>query len=80
MTKQIAVRLPDELVDYIDSAVRSGQARSRADVVSRALDQERRRATAERDVEILRSMAADPDELGSLAEYAVQQSLDHLDR
>ena len=80
MTKQIAVRLPDELVDYIDSAVRSGQARSRADLVSRALDRERRQAMAERDVEILRSASADRDEFDGLAEYAVRQPLDHLDR
>lgn len=80
MTKQIAVRLPDELVDYIDSAVRSGHARSRADLVSRALDRERRQAMAERDVEILRSASADRDEFDGLAEYAVRQPLDHLDR
>ncbi|HEV2973580.1 MAG TPA: ribbon-helix-helix domain-containing protein [Solirubrobacteraceae bacterium] len=69
MSKQIAVRLPDELVEFVDSAVASGNARSRASVVTRALARERRRAIAERDVEILTS--AGPDhELAGLAEHA----------
>jgi Arc/MetJ-type ribon-helix-helix transcriptional regulator len=70
MSKQIAVRLPDELVDYVDQAVASGSARSRAAVVKRALERERRRAAAERDAEILARSGPDPD-LAELAEYAV---------
>jgi Arc/MetJ-type ribon-helix-helix transcriptional regulator len=53
MSKQIAVRLPDELVQFVDRAVTSGYARSRAGVVTRALEREHRRAVAERDAEIL---------------------------
>jgi Arc/MetJ-type ribon-helix-helix transcriptional regulator len=70
MSKQIAVRLPDELVEYVDRAVASGNARSRASVVTRALERERRRAVAERDAEILARTGPDP-ELAGLAEHAV---------
>jgi Arc/MetJ-type ribon-helix-helix transcriptional regulator len=71
MSKQIAVRLPDELVEFVDRAVASGAARSRASVVTQALERERRRAAAERDVEILAHTGPDP-ELAGLAEYAAK--------
>ncbi len=70
MSKQIAVRLPDELVEFVDSAVASG-ARSRAAVVTRALERERRRVVAEKDAEILARSGPDP-ELAGLAERAVR--------
>lgn len=70
MSKQIAVRLPDELVEFVDDIVDSGNGRSRAAVVTRALERERRRAIAERDAEILARTGPDP-ELAGLAEYAV---------
>ena len=70
MSKQIAVRLPDELVDYVDEVVSTGAGRSRAAVVTRALERERRRAVAARDAEILARTGADP-ELAGLAGYAV---------
>jgi Arc/MetJ-type ribon-helix-helix transcriptional regulator len=69
MTKQIAVRLPDELVDFVDELVRSGAGGSRAAVVTKALQRERRRAIAARDAEILARTGPDPD-LAGLAEYA----------
>jgi antitoxin MazE3 len=69
MSKQIAVRLPDELVEFVDRAVASGAARSRASVVTQALERERRRAAAEKDAEILARAAPDP-ELAGLAEHA----------
>jgi Arc/MetJ-type ribon-helix-helix transcriptional regulator len=69
MSKQIAVRLPDELVEFVDTAVASGDARSRAAVVTRALERERRRAVAERDAEILARSGPD-SELAGLADYA----------
>lgn len=69
MSKQIAVRLPDELVDFVDEIIESGGDRSRAAVVARALERERRRALAERDAEILAGTGPDP-ELAGLAEYA----------
>ena len=69
MTKQIAVRLSDDLVAFVDGVVESGQERSRAAVVTRALNRERRRLAAERDAEILASTGPDP-ELAGLADYA----------
>jgi Arc/MetJ-type ribon-helix-helix transcriptional regulator len=69
MSKQIAVRLAEELVDYVDDVVRSGTASSRAAVVTRALERERRRAIAERDAAILANTGADP-ELAGLADWA----------
>lgn len=70
MSKQIAVRLSDRLVDFVDELVESGAERSRAAVVSRALERERRRAIAARDAEILARTGPDP-ELGGLAEHVV---------
>ncbi len=69
MSKQIAVRLPDELVDFVDEIVSSGAGRSRATVVTVALERERRRALAARDAQILARTGQDP-ELAGLAEHA----------
>lgn len=69
MSKQIAVRLSDELVDFVDRQVTSGEQSSRAGVVTRALERERRRAIAARDAEILARTGADPELVG-LAEHA----------
>ena len=78
MTTQIAVRLPDELVAFVDDLVSHGDAASRAAVVSRALERERRRKIAERDAAILAS--ADPDtDLDSLAEFTATTPMDDLD-
>jgi Arc/MetJ-type ribon-helix-helix transcriptional regulator len=69
MTKQIAVRIPDDLVEFVDGVVRSGAERSRAAVVTHALERERRRADAARDATILARTGPDP-ELSGLADYA----------
>lgn len=68
MSKQIAVRLPDDLVAFVDRLVSDGQANSRAVVVARALTRERRRDAAARDAAILARTGADPD-LDELAKY-----------
>jgi Arc/MetJ-type ribon-helix-helix transcriptional regulator len=78
MSTQIAIRLPDDMVAFIDDLVRSGDAGSRAAVVSRALDRERRRKVAERDAAILSRQQPDPD-LAGLAEFAAAVSLEDLD-
>jgi Arc/MetJ-type ribon-helix-helix transcriptional regulator len=70
MSKQITVRLPDELVDFVDEIVDSGAARSRAAVVSHALEREWRRVVAARDAQILARTGPDPG-LGGLAEHVV---------
>lgn len=69
MSKQIAVRLSEDLVAFVDRVVDSGRERSRAAVVSHALERERRRVIAERDAAILSGAAPDP-ELAGLAEYS----------
>ncbi len=69
MSKQIAVRLPDALVDFVDEQVHSGGGRSRAAVVTKALEREQRRALAASDAQILARTGPDP-ELAGLAEYA----------
>ncbi len=69
MSKQIAVRLPEELVEFVDEIVDAGEGRSRAAVVTRALERERRRVVAAYDAEILARTGPDP-ELAGLAEYA----------
>ena len=75
MSTQIAVRLPDEIVTYLDQQVASGDAPSRAAVVTRALERERRRDVAERDARIY-AAAAGPGELDDLAAWAASQPLD----
>lgn len=71
MSKQIAVRLPDELVAFIDDVVESGSERSRAAVVARALERERRRMIAARDAEVL-AQAGPDHELDALAGHALR--------
>lgn len=61
MSKQIAVRLPDEVVEFMDQMVAAGSARSRADLAARALRREQRREAALRDVAILAAIEPDPD-------------------
>lgn len=73
MSKQIAVRIPEDLVAFVDEVVQSGTARSRAAVVTRALERERRRVSAARDAEILARTGVDP-ELAGLAEHMLGQS------
>ncbi|MEZ5084952.1 MAG: YlcI/YnfO family protein [Tessaracoccus sp.] len=75
MTMQITVRIPDELVGFLDDEVKADLAPSRAAVVSRALERERRRRVAERDASIL-AAATDDDDLDGLAEFAASTSLD----
>lgn len=50
---QIAVRLPDELVAYVDSLVSGGAAGSRASVVAQALRLYRQQLSAEADARLL---------------------------
>jgi Arc/MetJ-type ribon-helix-helix transcriptional regulator len=77
VSAQIAVRLPEELVEFIDRLVADGRASSRAAVVSQALQRERRRELAARDAAIL-AVNGD-DDLDVLAEHAARTPLDDLD-
>jgi Arc/MetJ-type ribon-helix-helix transcriptional regulator len=49
VSTQIAVRLPDQLVAYLDQAVAAGRAKSRAELVARFIARDRRRQDAEDD-------------------------------
>ncbi len=77
MSKQIAVRLPDDVVEFVDRQVSEGVASSRAAVVAIALERERRRSIAIRDAEILVQAGADAD-MDGLAAYARTTPLDDL--
>jgi Arc/MetJ-type ribon-helix-helix transcriptional regulator len=74
MTIQIAVRLPDSIVEYVDQQVTSGSASSRAAVVTRALERDRRRHIADQDARIY--AASGPGELDDLASWAVAQPME----
>lgn len=58
MSAQIAVRLPDELVAYVDRAVAQGRVRSRADLVARLIERDVRRQRAEDDLRRLQEAGA----------------------
>jgi Arc/MetJ-type ribon-helix-helix transcriptional regulator len=69
MTTQIAVRLPDEVVAFLDRSVADGQAPSRAALVTAALEREMRRQAAQRDAAVLRS-AGPEDDLDALVSWS----------
>lgn len=79
MSKQIAVRLPDELVTFLDELVEHGQAPSRATAVTRAVERERRREIAARDAAILAQAGAAADDLDDLAGFAAGTPMTDLD-
>ena len=68
MTTQIAVRLPDELVAYVDSLVTQG-ADSRAAVVVRALNLYQQQLAGERDAQILEE-SGDYDDFDDLVGHS----------
>ena len=75
MTTQIAVRLPDAVVEFVDAQVRAGEARSRAAFVTSALEREMRRLLAEQDARILAAHAhahahAHDHDLDSFAQWS----------
>jgi len=67
MSTQIAVRLPEDIVAFLDSEVRDGRAKSRAELVLRALEREQRRQLAARDVEILSRDSEPHDDVNTAA-------------
>jgi Arc/MetJ-type ribon-helix-helix transcriptional regulator len=72
VSKQIAVRLPDEVVEFIDQQVRDHDVPSRAAFVQKALERERRRLIAAQDAAVLSQVPGDPDGFDSLAAYAAE--------
>lgn len=69
MSTQIAVRLPDDLVAYVDSLVREG-AGSRAAVVARALNLYQQQLCGERDARILEE-SGDYDDFDELIGHSL---------
>ena len=74
MSTQIAVRLPDDMVAFLDRAVATGKAPSRAALVAAAVEREMRRQAAEQDAQVLRADGS-ADDLDDL----VQWSSTHLE-
>lgn len=70
VSTQIAVRLPEEMVAFLDNAVAQGKASSRAALVSSALEREIRRQAAEADAATLRQRGAG-DDLDELVDWTV---------
>lgn len=68
VSTQIAVRLPDEMVAFLDRAVAEGRAPSRAALVASAVEREMRRVLAEFDAERLRQQGAG-DDLDDLVQW-----------
>lgn len=75
MSTQVAVRLPDDIVEFVDHLVADGEASSRAAVVVRALQRERRRLVAERDARIY-AESGEASDLAGLGEWAAAQPVD----
>lgn len=71
MTTQIAVRLPDEMVRFLDQNVEAGRAPSRAALVTAALEREMRRQAALADAEILTARGA-ADDLDDLVAWSAR--------
>ena len=76
MSIQIAVRLPDQLVNSLDELVDSGAARSRASVIERALLRELRYQRMLQEVEILNSGIGADKDLDALAGFSGNVALD----
>jgi metal-responsive CopG/Arc/MetJ family transcriptional regulator len=67
MTTQIAVRLPDELVEYLDGLVGKAGG-SRASIVARALNLYRQDLRAESDAQILED-TGDYDDFDAMVQH-----------
>ena len=70
MSVEIVVRLPDSLVETVDSLVASGAEKSRASIVERALLRELRHMRMVEEVQILIGYPADSGDLVELTAFA----------
>jgi Arc/MetJ-type ribon-helix-helix transcriptional regulator len=75
VSTQIAIRLPDNMVAFLDHLVAEKRAASRAEVVVRALERERCREIASRDAAVLTESGEDPD-LAGLIRYMTGNPVD----
>jgi Arc/MetJ-type ribon-helix-helix transcriptional regulator len=72
MSTQIAVRLPDDQVAFLDREVSQGHASSRAELVSKALRRMERERIAVRDLDIIIASGGNPySELEGMLEQLV---------
>ncbi len=72
MSIQIAVRLPDEQVAFLDREISQGHASSRAELVSKALRRMERERIASADLEIIIASGGNPySELEGMLEQLV---------
>lgn len=78
MSKQIAVRLPEDVVEFIDNEVDRRRSESRASFVLKALQREQRRLIAARDAEILAEEGSADDDFDALAAHVstLEQDID----
>jgi Arc/MetJ-type ribon-helix-helix transcriptional regulator len=75
MNTQIAVRLPDDVVKFVDHLVETGRGSSRATVIRRALERERRHEMAVQDAAIYARSGEDSD-MVDLVRYLSGQPVD----
>ena len=75
VSTQIAIRLPDELVEHLDDQVRRGAAGTRTELIRTLLTQELRRADKEAERAVLALRWDDPDDLAGLAAWAARRPL-----
>jgi len=62
-TTQITIRIPDDLVDFVDALVGDGRHGSRAEAVAHALRRYRQRLQNERDALVYAEQPLDEEEL-----------------
>lgn len=79
MSVQMTVRIPDELARYVDSEVEAGHVTSRAEMITKALDELIRREEREREAALVDELNAQgtslyPD-LDGLAEWGATQPM-----
>jgi len=78
MNVQMTVRIPDDLAEFVDQQVSDG-AKSRAEVITRALKREQRRLRAQRDAQIYATTEPDrelEDFVGAAADEFDLRNLD----
>ena len=78
MSTQIAVRLPEHLVEQLDALVAKGEAKSRASVLERALRRELRRHAYAQEVAFLAAHpeALEDPELDAWVAHAAHEPMD----
>jgi Arc/MetJ-type ribon-helix-helix transcriptional regulator len=75
MSHQIVIRIPDDLLAFVDDLVDRGSISSRASFAREAMERERRRLLAEADIVILRTSTPN-DDLDTITRAVSGTSLD----